>query len=192
MPDKAPSDNRTIAGREHSGNVPPPRVGQIKGQEATGLIVDEYASFPTREGTVWVSRVCLRDDHQACATSTGESDRCSCPCHAQELRVTTRRGLQRYDAVGLFVQWLAERMSLAGVRFSIEIQSPRKQLPAMVTLHVYMSEDEQLDTATMVWGWPVDRLNEMLEEAGGRGTRLQEEIRDAALDLQRRLELQEG
>lgn len=93
-----------------------------------------------------------------------------------------RRGLPRYDAVGLFVQWLAERVSMLDAPFLIEIDAGAPE--AKVRLLV----EDPRDGTTHAHTWHVGLLNDLLEKANGRGDLLRKEIRSTAADLSARLD----
>lgn len=96
-----------------------------------------------------------------------------------ELRPITRAGLPKFDALGLFVQWLAEAVSTLGLHFEISVGVGPKgtdaRWPGGADVRLRIEEGTMYHSKT----WDVDLLNEKMSDAGGRGDPLRVEIADA-------------
>lgn len=107
------------------------------------------------------------------------------PCQPHSVAgptVVTRANLPKFDAVGLFVQWLAEAVSTLDMEFWIRL-TYAKTYGTVVELEVHAVLEEQVAKRL----WHVKDLNELLRDANGRGDVLKAEIQRTMIELRNRL-----
>lgn len=102
---------------------------------------------------------------------------------ADELRPITRAALPKFDAVGLFVQWLAEAVSTLDAEFWIRL-TYAKTYGNVVELEVHAVLKEQILERL----WHVADLNDLLRDANGRGDGLKAEIQRTMIELRNKTE----
>lgn len=100
--------------------------------------------------------------------------------------ILIRHGQPRFDAVGLFTQWLAERIALTTERpFSIELMHGEPMHGERTTVQLVVTAPDGFE---LTHTWAVSWLNAELEKANGRGDPLRAVIRDCAMAVANDLE----